>query len=551
MTYITPDDRIYESGVWEPLQDYPHAYWNGAEWEDTQYVAYTYDGEEWVPLNYSNDSLRTWGESAFGTLFSPETSQGTLSGYGPTSINAGNMQATAAPDAPMRNYLRLYNGDGHYRWRLPQRGGANYIRFYMQTSPSAFGYNRNLMVFRDNEGNEVCTLAMFISGTESEGDEENRFLLMQDGNTIDEGLEWVGSTNGSITLGDWFDAAAWQRVEMGLELGGPFTIRIFSPFESVIPTDARTWDLSSLDFSQIATVEFGEEAFSFPELRTYTRIANVGFSNVAWPGHNPPDRHVRIAVNSGNQVVNSTSCPLGTNTVQGGRYLVACVSYNDSHGDTTVPNIQAPSGFQLLGFTYVGKIGSSDQRVFFFMYGKYFETTDTANKSFSVTGGRSGSWRINERHYVNVNPDNPVAVPWDHLVHEYRGEAGSNFVMAPPVISGPSGRGDAIICSYITKADFGSSSDITNIKGLAPFLGTSPDFPGSESNRAVTGSRANRMNNHDMTSHGLDPQDPPRFSATRVIPTTTSAGRVVLRSASYPPIGTFEPYPIPSNVVDL
>lgn len=538
-----PDYNVFsDEEEWDSLIDHPTHYWDGVDWIENDHVTYSFDGDNWKPLNYEVNSDRTFAEISLGS-----GGYGTTYGYRPIVLVAGELGSVIKdPALPFTRYFRLYRGDGLVRWRWPKLRGRKYMRFYMQSNAGTWGYNRKLFVFRNREGDEIVSLGYYASGSESESP-ENRLLLMKDGVPISEGLRWVGTSEGSLTPGAWNDLAYWYRVEIMIDPGYGFVIKVYDEYDSDVPSDSNTWSVSDTDLNNIDTLEIREEANTFPELRDYTRIASIGLSNRAWPGHIDPGKYVRSAFNGVNTSLVSTSCPFSSPNIPAGRYSLASVLFFDNHDNNTVPNIVPPPGFQRLGFTYVGNAGGN-VRGFLFLFGRHYDEADTSSKSFSVTGGRTGNWILNERQYVNVNPDNPIATEWDHTPNTARGTGGTLYLKSPDI--GPTTKGDAGIMMSLTKND---TSTLTVLNTVSH---PSPDgaiyHVGTENNSSQSGVlRRNHLNGADISLESSPSIGGMIFQANRVdVPSTSAIGRLVLRSQANPSVGEFTEYPVPATIPD-
>lgn len=547
-----PDYNIREDDDWTSLKDNQSYYWDGSSWVENNSATYTYTADGWKSLNYEIDPDRTFAEirclPGSGANNIGSMINGTSSGYAPIEGRQGQIGSFTEPAyLPFTRYFRVSNGDGYYRWPYGKVNGRKFLRFYIQTDVSDYGYNRRLFSFRDSAGNEIVNLSLYLSGSSST-EVENRFLLMNGNNPIAEGSRWVGTREGSMPPAAWHLEASWRRVELMFDPGYGFVINVYS-LDGDVPLDSNTWRLADTSLYNIHSVELSEMANSHPELRAFTRIANIGLSNEAWPGHMAPKKFVTNVLNTGNSVLVSTSCPMSS-AVAADHYVVAYVAYFDSHSSNAVPNIVPPPGFARLGFTYVGNTGG-DTRAFLFVFGRYFAEADSAAKSFSVTGGRTGNWMINERHYLNVNPVDPIAVTWDHTAH-LRVPQGTNLYADPPIMTDHIGRGDAVLTSSLSKNDSSTLAALTNIYFEGSVRGEI-NAPGTTSIRSLAGVlRRTYLHVCDNSHYSTDGLGAPvvRGVATSAS-VTSSVGRIALRSVENPPVGAFTPYPVPSTIPDL
>lgn len=545
--YSLPDYNVRTAEEeWLSLRDNVSSYWNGSEWVQNNHVTYAFEDNHWQPLNYQIDPNRTFAEMVGASVNGNFGGSG--SGYPPIHTVPGEMTILSDSQIPFYRYWRMYRGDGVQRWRFNKITGRKYVRFYLQTSSASFGYNRRLIIFRDKDGQEIVNLSLYISGSTSEG-EENRLLLMQGSNPISEGLRWVGTSEGSIRPGPWNDTNFWYRVEMMFDPGYGFVIKVFD-YDGHTPRDSNTWRIPGIHLDGIHSVEINEMANSFPELRDYTRIAHIGLSNESWPGHSDLRTFVRNHRNGGNSVLSSTSCPFEMANITAQTYVLATVTYYDNTPNTSVPNIVGPAGFERLGFTYIGSTGGSI-RSYMFVFGRYFHEADSTSKAFTVTGGRSGNWILNERHYYNVNPTDPIAVGWDHVPNTLRGPAGELVYGNPPPLTEDIKRGDAVITMLLTKNDAATATVFSNISYRTSPLGSinRPDFISSMQSAGTW--RRNHQITTDNVFYASDGLGAPVIAAVRAANATTSAiGRIALRSIVNEPVGTTLPYPVPSTISD-
>ncbi len=540
--YDHPDINIRETDEWVSLQDNRSYYWDGFDWIENTHTSYHYTDDGWKSFNYKIDHDRTIWE-ATGWI----VQGGSLSSNYPYQYSEGGSSFLRDSSLPFVGYRRLYQGDGFLRYRTPDLNGRFYFRFYLQTTPTVFGYNRRLFTFSKADGSEVFSLGLYISGSDSEGDEENRLLLMKDSLPVAEGLSWVGTSPGALRPGAWEDTTNWRRVEIMIDPGYGMVVNVY-PYDSEVPSDSNTWQVTDFDFSGIHTLELSESAYTFPELRSYTRVGYMGISRSAWPATLPDNRYARVWGNTGNSTSNSTSIPMSSPNISSGYYSLVVVSYTDQHTNTLTPNITAPPGYERLGFSYVGAVGDNT-RSFVFVYGRHFPLGDTSSKSFSVGGGRTGWWTMNERTYLFVNQTNPVSVTWDHVPNTLRGGGNENVLFVPPDV-GPTERGDVTITVALTKSDASTSSTIGDPAPHKPLTG-SLFPPGAIANRSLLASRRVHLNVCDVSEETSPHKGAPCITARRIITSSCAVGRITLRSAANSPVGTFEPYPVPINIVDL
>lgn len=537
---MRPQYSIYrgEELDWEALKDRTLSCWDGLEWVPVHHNTYAFLDGRWQSLTHNHYPGTMWGETFLDGVGSTPSldMMGGSGGTAPSSLVVGGMTLGTGEGVP--RFLQLNSGSGRLVWKTPGSGRI-FGRVYLHPRTGPLGYNRNLIRFLDSSGTEVGALALYISSQGSTA--ENRLILFNRGSVADNNDGWYATDEGDIAPDQW------TRVEFMLDPSRIIQLRVFSDMQSTVPSKSYFFDIGGHDFSGIRSIEVGESARTFPGNRQPTRIAHIAFSDSQWPGPADLD-HIRLIGHYGNTITSdSTSCPLGNRTFQAGSYGVVAVAFSDVHTGPQIPQITPPQGFQLLGFEAVMNT-SGDVRTFLFVFGRHFTSYDDSPKAFIVSGGRRGRWMTDERHYVNVNPDNPIAAAWEGETNALRG---SGTVRVHPADIPSPLRGDVALSYVLTKVDNNNSDLTAGRVGPVNSEPAVPDGPGFFSYREVAPGRKSMMASCDQRLHRVDSHPVVGTRVNRVSSMTSAYGRLSLRAANQPANGEFAPYALPDGLTDL
>lgn len=537
---------------WDRLSHHNRSRRSGGEWEDDRSEFYVFQNGEYRPVE---DYVTPWCENAM--FARPGVSTGNLAGNRgthPYYTESGTMVGTSStPIFSGLNPTELREGNGYALWGLTSPNEL-FIRVYLRASAGTVSsYERRLIsVYSDKEIISSQTRILSIVKKVSLGGnptESNQFqFVVNDEPVLDRLGMPIETPPGS------FPYNSWVRLEININRTKGVRFRIFDDPHSHTPSSASSFDFpDGYHLPPLRSFQFGESDYQSGPNKRPTRVQHLALGTGGWIG--PVENPGSMLSQVGNRAVNnnSTTAPLPQNSVKAGEYVVLSVLYTDAHNSNAMPHITPPAGFTRLGFEYVGRNSTANHRTLLLVYGRYFDTNHTSSKQFSVGGGRSGHWLINQRHYTNVHPEHPIAVGWDGETNYYLSPNTYRVRhIRPPNVTEPS-RGDTAVYAAITRMNSGSHTSASGWVELGVSNPRMASRSGGVGTQTTYNGRLNLLLTDDQWLYGVDSHPLSGFTLNENRSGGREGfGRIVLRQnkeLDFTPDPVAD-YPIPSVLQD-
>ena len=445
--FLLFNEGVPQEEAWTDLSQFEWRQRRGSEWSDLDGNVRVWNGNQWESISDAKglpevDNTLSFGVNSYNKLAG-------VTGTPPFSSSVGQMVSSQSD--PLFSGMRplLLRGDsGYYKWTLGNSRTA-YIRAYVRPTPAVGNdYSRRFISFYQGD-TEVCSLTLFMHQNDAKG----VIAYVEDG-----ALQYINGDE--LVFSGWgsFQPNQWTRVEVMIERPQRVHFRIYTDPHSTVPSSDVFFELEK-NIRPFDRVEINEYGGLFGMYRGDIAVQSFGLSSHGWVGPASPAISQDGSTGVSSVTTNSTSAPLPISNISADRYVICTVVYADSHTNNTVPSITPPSGFTRLGFEYLGNSGGNIRSVMG-VYGRYFNQSDSSNKSMFVGGGRSGQWLVQQRVYTNVHPEYPVASAW---VGTSNSASDSKCRLLLPEHIEETVRGDMVAYSAMVK----NSVDNTSLPGSA------------------------------------------------------------------------------------